>query len=90
MRMNVRHAAALALVGWYLMISPAGRPDAPLSKWRTFHGYDDIRECESARSDGVDAGNWDRQTPILASEIKGTKLPSAVCISTDDTRRNAK
>jgi hypothetical protein len=24
--MKARHAAALALVGWYLMVSPAGKP----------------------------------------------------------------
>jgi len=90
MRMNVCRAAAFVLVGWYLMISPAGRPDAPLSLWRTFHRYDDIRECESERSDGVDAGTWNRQKPILENETRRAKLPSAVCVSTDDPRLKAK
>jgi hypothetical protein len=26
--MNLRHAAALALVAWYLMVPPVGKPDA--------------------------------------------------------------
>jgi hypothetical protein len=46
MRMKPRHAATLALVGWYLMIPPPGtyvrgRPSwddgAPLSKWSFYN-----------------------------------------------------
>jgi hypothetical protein len=37
--MNPRHAAALALIGWYPMLPPTGRDylmgnvDAPLTQW---------------------------------------------------------
>jgi len=35
--MNIRHAAALALVGWYLLMPPWGTTDwntsAPLTEW---------------------------------------------------------
>ena len=45
--MNVRHAAALALVPWYLMVPPVGKigrlnlnVNAPFSLWQTFKVYD--------------------------------------------------
>ena len=51
--MNARHAAALALVGWYLMVPPpvphSGLPvdlDAPLSKWGLFSIHTSAAECE--------------------------------------------
>ena len=48
--MNPRHAAALALVGWYLMIPPGannGLPfDAPISQWRHIGSLDSAAECE--------------------------------------------
>src|SRR5208282_990037 len=59
--MNPRHAAALALVGWYLMVPPptvdlstrlpTTKPnlDAPLRYWDTFGNFDSAQDCESAR-----------------------------------------
>jgi len=48
--MNPSHAAALALVGWYLMVPPAadsGLPfDAPISQWRHIGSVDSAAECE--------------------------------------------
>jgi hypothetical protein len=51
--MKPRHAAELALVGWYLMVPPPvlhGNPpvdlEAPLSKWTLFSMYDSAAECE--------------------------------------------
>jgi hypothetical protein len=56
--MKPRHAAALALVGWYLMMPP-WRPtvdvSAPLSRWAPFNGWttvgciwSDYRKCYEA------------------------------------------
>ena len=52
MSMNLRHPAALALVGWYLMFPPVasnGRVDAyaPLSKWWKFEKDDSAGECRT-------------------------------------------
>ena len=51
--MKPRHAAALALVGWYLMVPPpvihSSVPvdtDAPLSKWGIFSAHDSAADCE--------------------------------------------
>ena len=63
--MRSRHAAALALVGWYLMTPPLrspqsvhwneGKPQqdtltpAPLSQWRTVNSFDSASECREAK-----------------------------------------
>jgi hypothetical protein len=52
--MKLRHAAALALAGWYLLVPPVLRapdgharanPAAPLSKWKFFGVYPTEEEC---------------------------------------------
>jgi hypothetical protein len=46
--MKPRHAAALALVGWYLMV-PALRPlETHSEKWTVIATFADYRSCESA------------------------------------------
>ena|ERR1700733_11703725 len=56
--MNLRHAAALALVGWYLMLPPLKEKsvvaDAPLSEWKMVEGFDTAHDCESANSSLVE------------------------------------
>ena len=58
--MNIRHAAALALVGWYLMTPPMVMPNrvttwitydttAPPSKWDHIGSLDETADCEAAR-----------------------------------------
>jgi hypothetical protein len=53
--MNLRHAAALALVGWYLMAPPlnlGGIADdkAPLTSWHNEMSFDSARDCEEGKS----------------------------------------
>jgi hypothetical protein len=54
--MKPRHAAALALVGWYLMVPPLDRKgdidqDAAISKWRVVASADTIAGCKRAKAD---------------------------------------
>jgi hypothetical protein len=52
--MKLRHAAALALTGWYLMVPPydleKGLVDdaAPLSKWTIDGSFDSAEQCKAA------------------------------------------
>jgi len=46
--MKARHAAALAIVGWYLMVPPNKRFEAPLSEWIVGHTYDSSEACQDA------------------------------------------
>ncbi len=59
--MNLRHAAALALVGWYLLRPPGpnnGAPDlsAPLSQWTNSGSFYNVEECERMRDSRTDLG----------------------------------
>jgi hypothetical protein len=50
--MKLRHATALALVGWYLIGPPLSKltvePSTPLSAWRILHTFDSAADCEKA------------------------------------------
>ena len=50
--MKFRHAAALAIVGWYLMLTPPDLPvanRASVSNWEHESIYDTLKKCEQAR-----------------------------------------
>jgi hypothetical protein len=44
--MSLRHNAALALVGWYLMVPPASGSKLPISQWEQLGNFDKIDDCE--------------------------------------------
>jgi hypothetical protein len=48
--MNLRHAAALALVGWYLMmpLMATPGPDLGLKYWSNDGSFDTAAECRAA------------------------------------------
>jgi hypothetical protein len=95
---NPRHAAALALVGWYLMIPPklgVNSKDqiyvesAPFSRWQMSESFDTAKECQEAaralarpEQSAAEAG----QRPSLES----FRLVYAKCIATDDPRLKEK
>ncbi len=93
--MNPRHAAALALVGWYLMAPPFSRSSSgeigsdlsrPLSEWIPFSSvYDTEADCDKE----IDAMNqraarWAREHHAMLNVIH------AQCIATDDPRLKEK
>jgi len=71
--MNFRHAAALASVGWYLMIPPAhdfgGPPKTSLSQWDQVSAFDTATACEASLSD-----LWD-----CAQELRNNPKGGAAC-----------
>jgi hypothetical protein len=96
--MKLYHTAALALVGWYLMVPPRyGLEDlrqkvpthehAPLPQWTIVRVFDSARECEKAL---VETWNSDR----AIDEHFGIPSPpheeQAQCIATDDPRLKEK
>src|SRR5258708_2735293 len=55
---NRTHSAALALIGWYLMVPPIvgdhANTSAPLSRWEMgFGAYDTAAACQKGVSDSV-------------------------------------
>lgn len=82
--MKLRRAAALALVGWFLLISPVGKQDAALSQWQIVKSFDRADACEEYRSQGVAGGRWNLTPPFGAVAV--AKLPFSLCIASDDPR----
>ena len=81
--MRPRHAAALALAGWYLMVPPISHKgefldNAPLSEWTLLDSTDSAADCnaEANRSDLRSKTERDRNV----------KVDHTKCISTDDPR----
>lgn len=63
-----RHAAAIALVGCYLMVPPARlqhatrpfdlvRPNAPLSEWTIWKTFDSAKDCEHQKAEEYREGS---------------------------------
>jgi hypothetical protein len=87
MVLSRRHAVALAVLGWYLMMPPTGHDypmgnaDAPLSQWiRRPTVYRDKGECEQV---------LDRHRRLKNSKNKQIAVKfykQAQCIATDDPR----
>ena len=97
--MNPCHAAALPLVGWYLMVPPpvlhSSLPvdlAAPLSKWEIFSTHDSAAECEQ----GLVAFYKLSKTEQIANpsdernRIRFYQLESSQCIASDDSRLKEK
>jgi len=89
--MNLRHAAAIALVGWYLMMPltgrdyPMGNVDAPLTQWvKRPTIYRTKEECEHVR---------DRQVRLKNAKNRQLTVrfyKQAQCVSADDPRLKEK
>ncbi len=88
--MKPRHAAALALMGWYLMMPPwrliggemrpVSDPDASLSKWVNEGNFDTAASCYHALMQFLDvAGDGKPLTDRNPARF-------ARCVATDDPR----
>jgi hypothetical protein len=87
--MKPRHAAALALVGWYLMVPPIsnGTPAiaAPLSRWEIQESYDTAVECQSNLYLVVKQALTDLQKPMIQDKKNLVlQFSSATCVASDD------
>jgi hypothetical protein len=97
--MKPRHAAALALVGWYLLVPPlVNAPykvdtEAPLA-WKVYQTFDTREECDKSRLSVRDKYEHTASAPV-GSIKKGSRafalqMTFAQCISSDDRRLKAK
>ena len=104
--MKLRHAAALALVGWYLMVPPAGivfpDPNSPRifmqpfdRTWRVKATFISANDCEIAREKHeADFARGVKSTIPKGYENHPTRSlhfdDGALCIATDDPRLKGK
>jgi|HubBroStandDraft_3_1064219.scaffolds.fasta_scaffold1822810_1 hypothetical protein len=93
--MNLRHAAALALVGWYLISPPfVGDPfyidhTAQLSEWKIESSYDTAEQCERARkrkSGDIGASLSGRILEPGSRAMMDAALGYLQCVASDDPR----
>lgn len=92
---NVRHVAALALVGWYLMVPHRpGDPSEPIWQWYQANSFDTAEKCNQILAWEMtdDYTNYEKQEGQNMEHVKGYQraLQDAKCISTDDPRLKEK
>ena len=98
--MKPRHTAALALVGWYLLVPLlVNAPykvdtEAPLRSWKVYQTFDTRDECDKSRLAGQ-AKYKHTASAQVGSIKKGTRafalqMTFARCVSSDDPRLKTK
>jgi hypothetical protein len=85
--MNIRYTAALALVGWYLLVPLPQYPDAPRSMWPNVGSYDTAQECEADQYRLIERVlHSDFQLPGVSLQQTREVTNESECIATDDPR----
>jgi hypothetical protein len=91
--MKPHHAAALVLVGWYLLLPPWIAPNkfdarAPMSKWEQSGKFDSVAQCKVMLSALVD---WYADHPEEKEASWFRRLyRKAQCVSAEDARLEGK
>jgi hypothetical protein len=95
MSMSLRHAAALALLGWYLMVPPPNSNESeqpPLSEWSIYKTYESYDACFYFRAE-IASGMLQDAPPDFVARFDGSFMDifkQAQCIASDDPRLKEK
>jgi hypothetical protein len=90
--MNPRHAAALSLVGWYLLAPPVREvhqdldewdASEPLSKWKLVDSFDTADQCRNELYRRTNLKDKQNRKPTVSEKHF---LESFMCIASDDPR----
>lgn len=89
--MKPGHAAAFALIGWYLMSPPMqggwSHESAPLSQWEIIGSFDTAKECNMILQDDAES----RATiTTLATPEPLLRASAMACFATEDPRLKGK
>jgi hypothetical protein len=95
--MKPRHAAALALVSWYLIMPPSFDSTTPLSKWNRIGTFDSIDKCASfkltVQQEISDPAGQEKIRKEAAKtgkpwnrDLAISRSKAAQCVSSDDLR----
>jgi hypothetical protein len=98
--MTPRHSAALALVGWYLMVPPRFHGQlrvnfhAPLTTWSTLEVFDRAAECKNAEKrhfdDAIPVPSSHLDDPRTQKESQTVQWSLSQCVASDDPRLKEK
>jgi hypothetical protein len=91
--MKPRHTAALALVGWYLMVPPVDRQrhsltDKPLTRWNRVETFDSEQACKESLAFLLK--NLKGQFQNFELAVQAERLFHGQCIASDDPRLKEK
>jgi hypothetical protein len=92
--MKQRHAVALALIGWYLMVPPtedANRidPSVPLPKWVVLRAFDTAAACNDAQDQlRYRVSRLNLQIPDASAASEAAEFSQ--CIASNDQRLRGK
>jgi len=91
--MKLRPAAALTLVGWYLMIPSSMLPPGvaykePLRKWQIVRGFDTADDCNDFLSTFFEGSQQKQALNMLEPAYRDYMF--AECVATDDPRLKEK
>jgi hypothetical protein len=78
------HAAALALVGWYLMTPLPGRPELSVEKWAHIDSFYTAAECREA------GYQHQRERAASTDPVRRNLAGTWECIASDDPRLKEK
>jgi hypothetical protein len=88
--MKLSRAAALALVGWYLMTPPPDNLKASISAWEISASYDTAEQCSLEQQRFFDTAIKQRSLNLGKLRAGNEAMLHAQCIATDDPRLNEK
>jgi hypothetical protein len=94
--MTLRHAAALALVGWYLMVPMPGNDPIPnaevrsFAKWIHVHSFDSADTCEAGKIRLIRSGLKPFELGSYPEQEVKKVLLIGRCIASDDPRLKEK
>ena len=91
--MSLRHAAALALAGWYLMVPPILQeddsvrinPEAPIGQWSVLKSFDSAEACNEIKQT-LERSNRNLEPAETNDQLKKDSALNTKCIATDDPR----
>jgi hypothetical protein len=89
--MKPRHAAALALVGWYLMVPPSHSSESgppTLSEWSVYKTFESADVCYYFRAETA-SGMLQDAPPDFAERFDGSFMNTfeqGRCVATNDPR----
>jgi hypothetical protein len=95
--MKPRHAAALVLVSWYLIMPPSFDSTVPLSKWNIIREFDSADKCRSfdlsVQREISDPAGQEKIRKEAAKtgkpwnpDLAISRSKAAQCVSSDDLR----
>jgi hypothetical protein len=92
--MTFHHAAALALVGWYMMVPPLSHTvrfevdyRAPVTAWPIMRSFDNAEGCEDYRSHELEKYRASAATaPTNIPQTFSNAILFSQCVASDDPR----